>query len=355
MELAPGLFVISHNLGRLMKVNNDDRIRMSKRDAERCADLYSAAITSKKFPASKPQFGWMLMDFIELEGDDLAKTDTPADVPKNIVSGGTGFVVKGNYILTNKHVVGDSKTVKVRPADGQTTDVRDGSVIAVAPDVDLAIVRCEGLNLAPVEIASTVPRRASDIMILGFPQFDQLGATLKSTRGAVTSLPSPATENMMLVDAEMNSGNSGGPMANKYGQVVAVATAVFKPIGGTGGRYGAGIPIASHTAFLAKHIPGGVEQRAPGAELDWPDVDGKVSHSTVLILIEGEADEDARGSTLADGYGIPLLDPTCPGCNGTKTLRRGVKCHFCRGTGFDLEVVKAVIDELEEAKQRRGE
>ncbi len=353
MELAPGLFVISHNLGRLMKVNNDERIRMSKRDTERCADLYATAITSKNFPASKPQYGWMLMDFIELDDDDVAKGDAAADVPQNIVSGGTGFVVKGDYILTNKHVVGDAKTVKVRPADGQGSDLRDGTVVAVADDVDLAIVRCEGLNLVPVEIASAAPRRGSDIMVLGFPQFDQLGATLKSTRGAVTSLPGPATENMMLVDAEMNSGNSGGPMANKQGQVVAVATAVFKPIGGTGGRYGAGIPIAQHTSFLAKHIPDGVTQVEPGAELNWPDVDSKVSRSTVLILIEGDADDATQGSTLADGYGIPLLDPTCPACNGTKYLRRGVKCHFCRATGIDLAVVKAVIEDLKEAEGRR--
>ena len=326
-EAAPGLSAISQNLGRAMAVHNDGRMTMPDRVADQFGDLYARVVASEKFPAAEPELGWVLVRIKPQE-----QRPAESNLPKEITHGGTGFVVAGDFLVTNKHVVEDVKQVKIRVPSRKDDKLLEGSVVAVSDTVDVAVVKCPGLNLPPAKVVAAIPRRGSDVMVLGFPQFWQLGASIKSTRGAVTSLPAKETDNMLLIDAEMNSGNSGGPIANKSGRVVAIATAVFKPTGGTGGRYGAGIPIASQLEFLKEHIPAFATDGAADAELAWPDVDEQVSKSTVLILVAGSK------PAVKDNFAGMFFDPTCPGCNGKGKIEtpRGDKlCAACRGVGLD--------------------
>lgn len=333
LKASPESPYITQNLGRLLSIHNDQRLVMPKGSYNKCAELYATALTGDKNPKADDEIGWILLAYVESDPDEVAEQDPRLE--SHIGSGGTGFVVQEEYIVTNRHVVEDDNATGIKILVPSESELLDAEVVAMSDTADVAVVRCKKLKMKGLPLLGQLPRRGSEIMVLGFPQFDQLGATIKSTRGAVTSLPSSTTNDMMLLDAEINSGNSGGPIANKSGQVVAVTTAVYKPVGGTGGRYGAGIPVISVMPFLRKHIPDLKTVERAESELSWPDVDEKVSESTVLVLVEMT---DAPVAEV-DNSLIPLNDITCPACSGSKKLKRA-KCGKCMGLGVDTSIIR---------------
>ena len=118
-------------------------------------------------------------------------------------------------------------------------------LVASSEKPDLALLHCEGLDAAPLAIDPAPCRRGTDIMTLGYPEMFVLGASLKSTRGVISAVPSSAVDDMYLYDAVINHGNSGGPVCDTHGNVVAVTTIMVT----TAGKYGGGIPGADGTSF----------------------------------------------------------------------------------------------------------
>jgi S1-C subfamily serine protease len=347
-----GSLEITQNLGRLVRIHGR-QIKLSPAILKQASDMYAAAVSGGRFPAADPRVGWLYMPLFEdtdtallkntdSEIDEIEKTANESNNQNmRILSGGTGFVVGKNLILTNRHVVKGADGLLI--SHSSFKKAKRAQIVAVADKMDIAIVRCEGLELPSVPISPKLPRRGSDILVLGYPHFSEIGVNLKATRGTITSTPSAATDGMMLVDAEINSGNSGGPMANNRGRVVAVSTAVFQLKTGTGGRYGAGIPTSSALAFVKKHVSDIELPKGDGIELDWPDVDELVSFSTVLILNQkrmidtGLTPDQATGK----GHGVYYQDLTCPGCDYKRQIRKGnrnVPCPHCRGSGVDLSL-----------------
>ena len=144
------------------------------------------------------------------------------------------------------------------------------------------------------ELVADLPERGSEIMILGFPEFFEIGTTVMSTRGTIARLPDPAVENLCLYTATTNHGNSGGPVCDNTGRAIAVVRMAFKFQFGT---YGGGIPSEQVVPFLQKYIPT-FQPADETKKLEWPDVDAVVSRSTVLIQCTNERD---RRLTLPDG------------------------------------------------------
>jgi S1-C subfamily serine protease len=162
-------------------------------------------------------------------------------------------------------------------------------LIAISDELDLALVRCNGLNAPAVRLVEKLPPRGSDIMVLGYPLGPSFGTTLKSTRGSMVAMPDPTLDNMCLYDAITNPGNSGGPLCDKTGRVAAVVRAVT---GHVGGSYGAAIPVANALPFIRQHIPNFAVSATKVDELDWPAVDALVAPSTVLILTKEDLHTD---------------------------------------------------------------
>jgi S1-C subfamily serine protease len=232
--------------------------------------------------------------------DGTADTTNPESGESVITGGGTGFVVADGYVLTNAHVVEGAETLLVMNPESKEDDPLPATVVASNPEVDLAILHCEKLKAPPLALANALPRRGSDIMVLGYPKMFTLGYHLKSTRGSVTALPDDATNSMLLLDAVANPGNSGGPICDQCGCVVAVLTAgyTFQT------TYTAGVPTTVALPFLAKHIPDFKPVTAGSETLSWPDVDAKVSPSTVLILRKQNSVTDAGFAGRGKSRGV---------------------------------------------------
>ncbi len=142
-------------------------------------------------------------------------------------SSGSGFVVEGGFVMTNAHVVSDSRMLLLF-LEGDP-DPHEGRVFVVGHDCDLALVKPieEGLldDLPAVRFGG-LPHLRSVVETWGYPAG---GERISSTRGVVSRIEMNGYSHSAVdahltvqTDAAINPGNSGGPVTQQ-GRVVGVA------------------------------------------------------------------------------------------------------------------------------------
>ncbi|KKU98993.1 MAG: Protease Do [Candidatus Jorgensenbacteria bacterium GW2011_GWC1_48_8] len=153
---------------------------------------------------------------------------------KQEVGGGSGFIVsEDGLILTNKHVVADTKAeYTVLTNDGEKYDAK---VLARDPVQDIAIIKisASGLTAAKLGDSDSIKLGQTAIVIgnaLGeFRNTVSVGVISGLSRTITASGEGFGTETIQGViqtDAAINPGNSGGPLLNLKGEVIGVNTAV---------------------------------------------------------------------------------------------------------------------------------
>ena len=169
-------------------------------------------------------------------------------------SSGTGFIISENgEILTNYHVVKNASKLTVTTNSGESYNA---TVIGYEEDNDVALIKIEATGLTAVTLGKSSDLRVGDeVAAVGNP-LGELTNTM--TVGYVSALDryintdgSPI--NMMQIDAAINSGNSGGPLFDMYGNVVGITTAKYSGTTNSGTTIegiGFAIPIDDVTSIL---------------------------------------------------------------------------------------------------------
>ena len=164
------------------------------------------------------------------------------DLKGGEASVGTGVILsQDGYILTNYHVVEGGHSCQITLADNRQFD--NAMYVAGDQDNDLAVLKVDGEDLPTAEIG------ASDSLVVGDKVYaigNPLGVELRGTftDGIVSAinrdveLDDGRVMTLVQTNAALNSGNSGGPLINIYGQVVGINTikmsSAFSSIEGLG-------------------------------------------------------------------------------------------------------------------------
>jgi putative serine protease PepD len=207
---------------------------------------------------------------------------------------GTGFVIDSKgLIVTNEHVVDGASKLTVTLQDG--TDIK-ATLVGKDPSTDLALLRIDpGSHALPALTLSDDSglQVGQDVYAIGSPY--ALQGTL--TTGVISQLHREITSpngfsisNAIQTDAELNPGNSGGPLLDASGQVIGVNAQVYggsQSVSGqaTGGT-GLGFAIPSSTV---RRIVG---QLGEG---------GTVKHAYLGVGIADGTGSATLGSVLPDG------------------------------------------------------
>jgi serine protease Do len=136
---------------------------------------------------------------------------------------GSGFVTRGG-VVTAAHVVRGAGSPVAVVSGGERRAAR---VLATDQARDLALLEVPGYTAAATLPLATAPPRVGEwIVVLGNP----FGAGLVATAGIVSATPgaitTPAFVEKVQINAAVNPGNSGGPICNLRGEVVAVASSL---------------------------------------------------------------------------------------------------------------------------------
>ena len=169
-------------------------------------------------------------------------------------SSGTGVIMDAaGYIITNAHVVEDALSIQVLLTDGRELEAR-----CVGSDMlsDLAVLRVIATGLIPAEFGDSDKLRVGDeVVAIGDPLGVELRGTM--TNGIISGInrdikSGNRTLTLMQTTAALNTGNSGGPLVNCYGQVVGINTMKIGDYASESGVEGLGfaIPITSVQTVL---------------------------------------------------------------------------------------------------------
>jgi putative serine protease PepD len=165
---------------------------------------------------------------------------------------GTGFVVDADgTIVTNSHVVGSDKRVKVR--FGDSGKPLDAQVLGSDPSVDIAVLHVDPATtgtLYPLALADSDQVKVGDTAIaIGNP----LGLDRTATTGIISGIGREIRapngfqiDKVIQTDAPINPGNSGGPLLDSRGRVVGVNSQIATAGAGTG-NIGIGFAVPANT------------------------------------------------------------------------------------------------------------
>ena len=164
-------------------------------------------------------------------------------------STGTGVILSGDgYIVTNAHVVDNSASIEVRLSDDRAFS---GRIVGSDEISDLAVLRIEAADLIPASFGDSGALRVGDAVVaIG----DPLGVEFRGTytNGIISAINRDVdvdgrTMTLIQTNAALNSGNSGGPLINCYGQVIGINTMKIGAFTDSAGVEGLGFAIPSVT------------------------------------------------------------------------------------------------------------
>lgn len=204
-----------------------------------------------------------VIDVTDRVGPAVVRVETGPKVPDRRERGGLGsgiVISPDGLVLTNSHVVGSSREIRLRDVEG---NVGDAQVLGVDPDTDLALLRANGVRHLPYAALgnSKSLKRGQLVIAIGNP----LGFESTVTAGVVSALgrsirsvSGRTIEDVIQTDAALNPGNSGGPLVSSNAEVIGINTAIIS------GAQGICFAVASNTAqfVLSEIIRHGYVRRA---------------------------------------------------------------------------------------------
>ena len=157
-----------------------------------------------------------------LTGDgqiDTKRLDTAVAVVRSAVGHGSGFVIGKGLLLTNQHVVGGARKVRLIFGDGAQINA---DVMAVDHVRDVALVRFADSFVRPsLPIRTTDAKVGENVYSFGAPLSEEYSGTLR--KGIVSAHRALRGLNYIQSDVAINPGNSGGPLIDEDGAVIGIA------------------------------------------------------------------------------------------------------------------------------------
>jgi putative serine protease PepD len=175
----------------------------------------------------------------------------PFELPETQRALGSGFVIdKTGYIVTNYHVIRGAESVEVGFSNN---DNMKAKIVGGDPSTDTALlkVKASARALRPLGLGdSDSIQVGDDVLAIGNP----FGLARSATRGIVSAVQRPlqapngmTIDHVIQTDAQINHGNSGGPLLNAQGAVIGVNSAIETGSTGTQGTVGIGFAIPINT------------------------------------------------------------------------------------------------------------
>jgi S1-C subfamily serine protease len=222
---------------------------------------------------------------------------------------GSGFVIdKAGHIVTNYHVIEGADQIEVSFSN---QDTLRATLVGSDPSTDIAVLRVEASSrsLTPLAFGDSAAVRVGDpVVAIGNP----FGLARTTTAGIVSAVQERTItapngypiDHVIQTDAQINSGNSGGPLLNARAQVIGVNSQIA-PAQGSTGNVGIGFAVPSNTVkdVVAQLVATGKVDRA-FLGIGGSTVTEELARSFRLPVDAGVLVESVGDGTAADRAGL---------------------------------------------------
>lgn len=255
---------------------------------------------------------------------------------------GSGFIIDSDgYILTNAHVVEGADKVRVQLNNNKEYTAE---VIGLDKRTDVALVKIQGEHLPVAKLGDSDQVQVGDwVLAIGSP----FGFTHTATQGIVSAvarnLPRGDYVPFIQTDAAVNPGNSGGPLFNSKGEVIAINSQIYSRSGAFNGlAFSIPINVAKNIADQLKDkgevVRGWLGVRIQGLDQTLAESFGMDTPRGALVaevmenspaakagIENGDVIIEFNGKTVQKSADLPALVATTPIGNkaDVKLLRDG--------------------------------
>ncbi len=263
---------------------------------------------------------------------------------------GTGIILtEDGYILTCAHVVEDATSIAIVDAD---MNQYEATLIGEDSQSDIAVLKIDAEGLTAVELGTSGNLKVGEVAIvignpLGYDLYGSMSVGIVS--GLNRTLNINGTEMTLIqTDASVNSGNSGGPMVNAYGQVIGIISAKVSSSYGEG--LGFAIPIDDAMPIIEDLIHYGYVTGRPSIGITGEDITVYVSfyygipQGVMVRYVEPDSGADAAGVQAYDKI-VGLNDETITTMDELTNIKNNYSVGdtitlniYRNGTYIDLEV-----------------
>lgn len=256
---------------------------------------------------------------------------------QHAIAAGTGMVLTSNgVVLTNNHVIAGATSIgAVSVGNGKAYSVR---VLGVNPGADVAVIQLEGASGLPTILTNSNRVSLGD-PVVAIGNAGGVGGTPSVTTGIVEAVDqsiiandpaagiSEQLDGLIETTARLQPGDSGGPLANNFGQVIGMNTAASVATGSSV-PVSFAVPIGRALAIAAQiqaGRPGG------GVFIGLPAFLGVQATNGSLAGRAGAAVTSVVAGGPADGVGAsPVGSGNGTGARPVDPRRRGNRVGRCR-------------------------
>jgi len=227
-------------------------------------------------------------------------------------STGSGvFISSDGYVLTNNHVIEGAKTFQVIYSDGSQ---QDATLVGTDQYSDLAVLKVTGKVPSVATLGNSDALNPGETVIaIGSPLGDFKNTVtvgvVSATGRSIDSGLGYTIDGLIQTDAAINQGNSGGPLVNLAGEVIAINTLIIRSSGtGTVAEgLGFAIPINTARAVADQIIQNGFVSR-PYLGISWQPITPRVAAIYRLPVQYGVYITDVASNSPASKAGLQVGD-----------------------------------------------
>lgn len=173
---------------------------------------------------------------------------------------GTGFLFSSsNFVITNNHLVENSKSITVKLLHGQ--DIK-AAIVANDRNNDIAFLKLNkppDMDIGKVELGESAEVRSGDkVFTIGYPLSNILGSKPKYSEGVINSISGVGNDpKSFQISIPIQPGNSGGPLFNENGEVIGVVTSSLdaKATSQISGNIPQNVNFAIKSVFIKNLLP----------------------------------------------------------------------------------------------------
>lgn len=222
---------------------------------------------------------------------------------------GSGVIISSDgYIVTNNHVIDNSKEIEVVLNDKRSFTAK---VVGSDPNTDIALLKIEEKDLPFIIFGNSDSLKVGEwVLAVGNPfnLTSTVTAGIVSAKARNINILNAAMkiESFIQTDAAVNPGNSGGALVNTRGELVGINTAIASQTGSFAG-YSFAVPSSIVQKVVSDIRQFGVVQRAVlGVEIR--DINGELAKEKNIKTFDGAYVANVVESSAADKAGVKSGD-----------------------------------------------